>query len=778
MADTASTADEFDGAARSERVAALLEELTVGEKRVLVKGGIDPEGIATGYVPPIERLGIPDCSLVDGPMGIRAVTSTAFPATVSLAASWDPDLAERFGETIGREARGADQDVLLAPGVNIARVPQCGRNFEYYSEDPELTSALSTPMIEGVQSAGVMACVKHYAANNQETDRHEVSAEIPERALRELYLPAFEAAVTDAEVASVMAAYNRVNGTHATEHPRLLTGILREEWGFSGFTVSDWWATTDGPAAVEAGLDLDMPGMPVYEWHEPDVKLLDVLDALPDGAWFPKQRIAELLTEPWQPENSNPHVLEESHFGSELTAAIEDGRVSEADLDQMVERILGQYERFGLLDAAAADQAGTGSSDANDADPRPPGVIDADEHRDLAIEIAERGIVLLENAGVLPLDAEDLDSVALIGPHADEAKVGGGGSSEVDAVGTVTPPRGLRECLGDGVDVTVERGVDRIEMDAFTESPFPDLPSFEATGPSLADAERAASEANVAVVMVQDAATEGADRAFGLPGEQDELIERVAAAAERTVVVLKTSGAVAMPWREHVDAIVEAWYPGQADGGAVANVLCGNVDPSGRLPVTFGAATEDYPANTEERYPGRDLTVEYSEGVFVGYRHFDDADVEPLYPFGHGESYAEFEYGDVTASLDGSTIAEADASADDASPNDASAADGSIATVSATVENVADRGGWEVVQCYLSPPGDAIDRPPRELVAFESVPLDAGESRTVELPVDRRAFAYYDEDAAEWAIEDGEHTLSVGRSSRDRRASATVTLGE
>ena len=768
MTDTADGQSEAGDAgtdpatAPSERVASLLDELTLGEKRVLIKGGIDPEGIATGYVPPIERLGIPGCSLVDGPMGIRAVTSTAFPATVSLAASWDPDLARRFGETIASEARAADQDVLLAPGVNIARVPQCGRNFEYYSEDPTLASELAVSMIEGVQSAGVMACVKHYAANNQETDRHTTSAEIPERALRELYLPAFEAAVTEAEVASVMAAYNRINGTHATEHPRLLTEILREEWGFEGFTVSDWWATTDGPAAVEAGLDLDMPGMPVYEWHEPDVKLLDVLDALPDGAWFPKRRIAELVTAPWQPENPNPHVLEESHFGSELTAAIEAGRITEADLDRMVGRILGQYERFGLLDAGGT--GGTAASDrgGGDEDPRPAGVIDADEHRDLAIEIAERGTVLLENDGVLPLDGDDLDSVALIGPHADEAKVGGGGSSEVDAVGTVAPPRGLRECLGGDVDVTVERGVDRIEMDSFTESPFPDLPSIGGAGPSMADAERAAREADVAVVMVQDAATEGADRAFDLPDEQDDLIERVAAAAERTVVVLKTSGAVAMPWREDVDAILEAWYPGQADGGAVANVLCGNVDPTGRLPVTFGAAAEDYPADTEERYPGRDLEVDYSEGVFVGYRHFDDADVEPLFPFGHGESYAAFEYGDCSASL-------ADGASD---------ASGPTATVSVSVENASERDGWEVVQCYLAPPGDAVDRPPRALVGFETVPLEAGESRTVELEIDRRSFAYYDEDAADWVVEDGEHTFHVGRSSRDLRGSATVSLGE
>ncbi|GAB3689935.1 glycoside hydrolase family 3 C-terminal domain-containing protein [Salinarchaeum chitinilyticum] len=757
------TADGTDGstesspnaeqAPRSDRVATLLEELTLGEKRVLIKGAVDPDGIATGYVPPIERLDIPGFSLVDGPMGIRAVSSTAFPATVSLAASWDPELAERFGGTIGTEARGAGQDALLAPGVNIARVPQCGRNFEYYSEDPTLTAACSTATIEGVQSAGVMATVKHYAANNQETDRHTVSAEIPERALRELYFPAFEDAVKSGDVASVMAAYNRINGTHATEHRRLLTEILREEWGFSGFVVSDWWATTDGPDAALAGMDLDMPGMPVYEWQEHGSKMLDLLDALPDGAWFPKRRIAELLTAPWQPENPNPHVLEESHFGSELTAAIDDGRVTEADIDCMVGRILGQYERFGLLDAAAGD------------DPRPEGAIDAPDHAELAREIAERGTVLLENGGdVLPLDpdGDDLDPVALIGPNADEPKVGGGGSSEVDAVRTTAPAAGLRETLGDDVDVTVERGVERIEMDGFVESPLPELPFRGSDGPEIADAERAAAAADVAVVIAQDDAREGADRDFALPGDQDELIERVAAVADRTVVVLKTSGAVAMPWRESVDAIVEAWYPGQSDGDAVANVLCGETDPGGRLPVTFGAAPEDYPANTEESYPGRAGSVEYDEGVFVGYRHFDDADVEPIYPFGHGESYATFEYGELSVESSG----------------DAADGTGPEATVSVTVENTADREGREVVQCYLSSPGEAIDRPPRELVAFDAVELDAGEQRTVELEVDRRDFAYYDEEEAEWAVEAGEHELAVGRSSRDLRTTATLSVPE
>jgi len=774
------------GPAASERVQSLVEELTRGEKRVLIKGDVDPAGIATGYVPAIDRLDVPGFSMVDGPMGIRAVTATAFPATVSLAASWDRDLAREFGETIGTEARGADQDALLAPGVNIARVPQCGRNFEYYSEDPRLTARLSTAMMRGVQSRGVMATVKHYVANNQETDRHEVNAVVPDRALRELYLPAFEAAVKDADVASVMAAYNRVNGTHATENHRTLTEILREDWGFSGFVVSDWWSITDGPAAVEAGLDLDMPGPPVYEWHENGSRLMDLVNVLPDGAWFPKEAVARLATAPWQPENPNPHILEESHFGTELTEAIDAGRITEADLDRMVARILGQYERFGLLpdrsgddESDAADGTDAGEDRGDDVPDAPPeGAIDAEGHAGLSRRIAERGAVLLENDGTLPLSAAELDSLALIGPNADEPKVGGGGSSEVDAIRTTPPAAGLREVLGDEVELTVERGLPRIEEGSFVDSPLPDVSLPRPGGPSIGDAVQAARDADVAVVIAQDAAHEGADHDFQLPGRQNELIARVAAAAERTVVVLKTASAVAMPWRADVDAILEAWYPGQADGLAVASVLAGEADPSGRLPVSFGESAEDYPGAASERhYPGVDLEVEYGEGIFVGYRHFDEADVEPAYPFGHGESYADFEYADVSAAWAEDVEVEDGAAAID--PEAAgSPLGGHVATVTATIENVADRAGREVVQVYAKPPGEAVDRAPRELVGFAARELESGEEHTVEIEVPARALAYWDESAGTWAVEAGEHVIQVGRSSRDVRGTATLTIEE
>lgn len=278
----------------AERVGGLVDRLTLDEKIALVHGDVDPIGDATGYLPGVERLGIPPLRLVDGPTGVRSHTSTAFPSSIALAATWDPDLAREFGAALASEVRGANHDVVLAPGINIIRVPQCGRAFEYYSEDPELAASIGTGTVEGIQSAGVVATVKHFAANNQEVGRHHASSEVGERALHEIYLPAFERAVKDADVGSVMAAYNRVNGTYMTEHRRLLTDVLKDEWGFDGFVVSDWWATSDGVAAARAGLDLDMPGVPMYEWHVREMPVDGLLQSLPDS--LPRQEVADLLT--------------------------------------------------------------------------------------------------------------------------------------------------------------------------------------------------------------------------------------------------------------------------------------------------------------------------------------------------------------------------------------------------------------------------------------------------------------------------------------------------
>lgn len=734
----------------SDRVENLSSRLTLEEKISLVHGDVDPDGIATGYVPPNDRLGIPSFSMIDGPLGVRAgdgSPSTAFPASISLAAAWDPSLAHEVGEAMAAEARARDQDVLLAPGFNLIRVPQCGRTFEYYSEDPHLNSRIAVGTVDGIQDGGVAACAKHFAVNNQEHARMEDNAIVDERPLHELYLRAFEAVVKEADVASLMAAYNRVNGTHATENRELLTDILKEDWGFEGFVVSDWWATTDGPAAARAGLDLDMPGVTLPELA-PDTNLAyRLIDTLSRFEWFSTDDATRLLSSLIGLRPSECRVYRSETFDESLREAIEDGRLDESILDEKVARILGQMERFGVLD-----------------DDMPDGEANVPAHHELSRRVAERGTVLLHNDDVLPLDPETLDDIALIGPHADEAKTGGGGSSEVATDSTVSPLDGIRYRVGEDVGLTFEPGVaplaemdDRditvwnLSLSTITDSYFGS--EQERPNVDMDAAVEAAEAVDVAVVVVQDAASEDYDRPLALPGRQDELVSAVAHVAAETVVVLRTAGPVEMPWIDDVDAVVETWYPGQEDGRSLASVLFGDTEPSGRLPVTFGSRARDYPANTERQYPGIDRDVAYDEGIFVGYRHFDRAEIDPLFPFGHGLSYADFEYSDVGVSVDEST-----------------------ATVEATVENISDRDGHEVVQVYLGAVDPDVERPPRELVAFESLDLPAGEQQTVSLSIDERAFAYYDVDQSAWVVDAGEYEVTVGRSSRDLIYSETVAL--
>lgn len=720
-------------------VSDLVGRLTREEKLSLVRGARDPEGTATGYLPGVERVGVPEFRMVDGPLGVRIPEqrATAFPAALALAATFDPSLAGEQGAATAREARALGQDALLAPGMNLVRVPHCGRNFEYFSEDPLLSARFAAATVEGIQSEGVVATAKHFVANNQESGRTTVSAEVDERTLRELYLPSFEAAV-DAGVGSVMTAYNRVNGTHTSDHRWLLRDVLKGEWGFEGYVVSDWHGIETTVGAANAGLDVEMPGVPMTEVVDA-VEMADLnfdserLDGVPDG------RKAGL-------------------FGEPLAEAIDAGEVPPERLDDMVRRVLGQLARFGHLD-------GVGERERDSVHRS---VVDSPEHRELAERAAAQAMVLLENDGLLPLP-EDAD-VAVIGPNVDEAKLGGGGSAETTPFRSVSPAEGLTARAGG--EVTVLRGAPRIpHRSLFDRLPLGDdstpreWETGEAQGrnggtdqgddavesdrPSLDDAVEAAREADAAVVFVRDATTEGRDRDdLRLPGEQDELVESVAAANENTAVVVRSGGPVELPWRQKVSAVLQAWYPGQADGEAVASVLYGDRDPGGRLPITF-APEGSYPTADERRYPGVDDRAHYEEGVFVGYRHFDAADAEPTYPFGYGRSYATFDYGDAEATGERS--------------------------VRVTVENVSERDGREVVQAYVRPPtapGD-VERPVRELAGFESVEIPAGESRAVDLDLDELAFSRYDPEAG-WTVDPGTYVVEVGRSSRDARS--TVEL--
>lgn len=698
--------------ALSERIDGLIGSLAREEKLRLVRGDRDPEGTATGFVPGVPRLDIPALRLVDGPLGIRieGERTTAFPASIAAAATFDPALVKRQGAALAREATAHGQDVLLAPALNLIRVPQCGRIFEYYAEDPILTARFAASAVEGIQSESVIATPKHYVANNQETDRPTVSAEVGERALRELYLPGFHDAVT-AGARAVMTAYNRVNGIHMSDHHTLVTEVLKEEWDFPGFAVSDWWGTASTVGAATGGLDLEMPGMPPegftgIEEGDADALLAGAGTAAP-GLLAPVAR-------------GLPDPSTSGRFGKPLEEAIEAGEVPEERLDDMVARILGAMEWAGRLDGERGE-----------------GALDTAEHRQLARELAARGIVLLENDGILPLAADA--SVALIGPNVDEVTVGGGGSSETEPFAPVTTAEGIRR-RAEG-PVTVAQGLPRITTPSFFDLIMGRSTPGQAGGePDLEAAGDVAASADVAVVVVRDWMTEGADKdSLALPGDQDDLVRAVAAANDRTVVVVQSGGPVELPWRDDVAAVLEAWYPGQADGAALASVLYGDIDASGRLPVTF-AEEDQYPTSDPEAFPGEGGEVHYHEGVFVGYRHFDAAGIDPMYPFGHGESFASVRY------------------------RDAAVAD--ERRVGVTLENESSRVAREVVQAYVRAPQGRMDRPIRELAGFVSVDLQPGERVTAEVGLDERSFAYWD---GGWTIEPGTYTVEIGRSSRDPR---------
>ncbi|MFC5135465.1 MULTISPECIES: beta-glucosidase family protein [Haloferacaceae] len=742
-------------------VRGLVEALTLEETVRLVSGTTDPTGRATGYLAGVERLDVPPLCMVDGPLGVRIPdeSATAFPAPIALAATFDDELAREHGAALGREARAAGADALLAPGTNLIRVPQGGRNFEYFSEDPVSSAATAASVVEGIESEGVIATPKHYVANAQETDRATVSAEIDERALRELYLPSFRAAVA-AGAGSVMSAYNRVNGTRMSDHRRLLTDVLKREWGFDGYVVSDWYGTEGAVDAAAAGLDVEMPGVPMG----------GTSDAMADDG----DDDAPASDDPIPPEIARGMPDSETcePFDETLPAAVRDGSLPRERLDDMATRVLRTMDRAGVLDGD-----------------RSPVEVDAKAHRRTAFEVATRGSVLLKNEGSLPLPA-DAD-VALVGPTVDEPVLGGGGSSETTPETSTAPREGL-EARADGA-VTVVPGHPPIEgvsmLDLVTGGEEETGESADGIDPvgvtdtdDVADpvdatdteddsttddldddidsAVAAAEAADVAVVVVRDTTTEALDRdELGLPGSQDELIEAVAAAADRTVVAIAASGPVELPWGGAVDAVLLNWYPGQVHGDALAALLYGDVDPGGRLPVTF-APQSAYPTADRRRFPGVDGRVSHDEGVLVGYRWFDARDPEPTYPFGHGRSYAEFEYRDASFEV----VQEGDGG--DERFDDVA--------VTVTVANVADRDGREVVQTYVRPPDVAgVDRPVREFAGAESVAVAAGESETVTVRLDDLAFSRYDPEDG-WTVDAGEYAVEVGRSARDARLELTV----
>ncbi len=688
-------------AAADVKADALVSQMTQSEKLEYVGG---TRGF---YVRAIPRLNIPELKMSDGPMGVRNYgQTTAFPAGIALAASWDTALVNRVGVAMGQDARARGVHFLLGPGVNIHRAPMNGRNFEYLGEDPFLASRMAVAVIKGTQSQGVSATIKHFLANNQEWNRHGMDSDVDERTLREIYLPAFEAAVKDAHVGAIMDAYGLVNNTHMTENSYFNTQIARKEWGFTGVMMSDWVATYDAVAAANGGLDLEMPAA---KFMAPD----------------------------------------------SLAAAIQAGKVSQATIDEKVHRILRTALDFGWLDRPQLD---------------PSFSIYNQQARQVALDEARSAMVLLKNEGVLPLDRAKIKSIAVIGPDAYPAVVGGGGSSRTTSFAPVSFLQGISDAVPAGVAVYYAPGVQRL---AGNDRNIPALTAQDA----LAQAVEAAKRADVVVLAVGfDPATEseGRDRTFTLPPGQDDLIKAVEAANKNVVVVLTAGGNVDMNgWVDQTPALLHAWYGGQEGGTALAQILFGDVNPSGKLPISMEKRWEDnpthdsyYPAGQSSGTYGNEARpttpaaqghVTYSEGIFVGYRGFDKSGVKPRFPFGFGLSYTTFSYGNLKVTP-------------------ATSAGGIPVTVTFDVTNTGQRAGAEVAEVYVADGHASVARPAKELKGFAKVQLKPGETQTITVALDRRAFAYYDVKKKDWAVAPGEFTILVGGSSDALPLKGTVKV--
>ena len=661
-------------------IQALVAQMTLEEKAALCTGA------SAWTTTPIPRLDLPELLVSDGPHGLRRVPevqsmssqslpATCFPTASSTAAGWDVDLLREMGEALAEEAISLGVDVILGPGTNMKRSPLCGRNFEYFSEDPYLAGALATSLIEGIQSRGVGTSLKHFAANNQEYERFSIDAVIDERALREIYLPAFEAAVTQAKPWTVMCAYNRLNGIHASQNHWLLTEVLRDEWGFEGFVVSDWGAVHDRVAALKAGLDLEMPG-------PKPTRVNAVIEAVRN----------ELADRP-------------------QTYALE-----------AVRRILT------IVCRAAQTPKG--------------GEFDVAAHHALARRISAESIVLLKNDGILPLQSPE--HIAVIGRAAMEAHFQGGGSSHINPTQVDVPFAELQKLAGNA------------EL-SFAEG-YPKDDSLD--GGLIDEAVALARTADVALLYVALPSfkeSEGYDRPdLDLTAQQVKLIQAVTAVQPHTVVILNNGAPVVMgEWLDQTAAVLEAWMMGQAGGSAIADVLFGRVNPSGKLAETFPLRLIDTPSYLN--FPGENGVVRYGEGLFIGYRYYDAKETAVLFPFGYGLSYTTFEYSNLQLSAD--RFKDVDG-----------------LTVSVDVTNTGAVAGKEVVQLYVHDHESRLVRPYKELKGFAKVSLQPGETQTVSLALDSRAFAYYDPAHHQWITEDGQFDILVGASSADIRCRATVSL--
>lgn len=699
-----------------KRIEKLIKKMTLEEKVGLLHGN------SKFYVAGVERLGIPEWSLSDGPHGVRAEinrhdwayagwtndSASYFPTGTAFAAAWNPELAYRRGEVLGEEARWRKKDVLLGPGVNIIRSPLCGRNFEYMSEDPYMNSVLAVAYIKGLQSRDVACSAKHFAVNNQETNRTTVDVECSERALREIYLPAFKAAVQEGGALTVMAAYNKFRGEFCAENNYLVRKILRNEWGFDGVYVTDWGAAHSTVPSMEAGLDLEM------------------------GTLIDK--------------------YEDWYYANPLIEAVKSGKIPMSLVDEKVGDVLRVMIKTNVLDPKKRFG---------------PGSMNTKEHQQATYDAAAEAIVLLKNQNnLLPLDFSSIKSLAVIGDNATRKHSNGGLSSEIKAVYEVTPLEALRAKWGDKVDIRFAQGYEKLSTFVEGSNNGQSSGTFSSktqeSDALLKEAVEVARTSDVALLVCglnHDYDTESFDRLnMDIPYGQVELIQEVVKANPRTIVVMIAGSPLNMAAVDICSpAIVWAWFNGMEGGNALVDVLSGKVNPSGKMPFTTPVSLDQSPAHALGNFPGRDLKVNYEEDILVGYRWFDTKGLPVVYPFGYGLSYTTFNYSNLNT--DKKTYDQAD-------------------TIQATftLTNTGDREGAEVAQLYVSDPVCSVMRPVKELKGFKKVFLKPGESRRITLDIPVSSLAFYSEAQSQFVVEPGEFILQLGASVSDIKQRISVEV--
>lgn len=697
-----------------EKIEEIISELKLEEKVAMVHAaGLFRNGS-------VERLGIPSLYMSDGPMGVRNEFPNAswvpvgntddyvtyLPSISALACTWNRNLAYEEGNILGKEARGRGKDIILAPGINIVRSPLGGRNFEYMSEDPYLTAQLAVPYIKGVQENDVAACVKHFAVNSQETERLNVDVVIDERAVREIYLPAFEAAVKEGNSYSIMSAYNKLWGLHCSHNKWLLRDVLEKEWGYDGVLVSDWSAISDTKLAAEAGMDIEM---------------------------------------------SVTDNFDEYFFANPLIKAVKEGEIKEELIDEKVRKILKLMYRLNMF-----------------SDERKSGEYNSFESRRKTLDIARESVILLKNEeNLLPL-SKKVKKVAVIGQNANIRHCEGGGSAEVKSLYEVTPLMGIKMLLGGNCEVAYAKGYTHdfnkrkaVNEEAIELAKNSDVVIFigglkhtKEDFSLFQNALHSTKEDN----MVVNIDSEGNDKTdMKLPYNQDEIINSLLEVNPNTIVVITAGSPVDMSsWVDKSKALVNVSYNGMEGGRALAEVLFGDVNPSGKLTVTIPKNLEDSPAHSIGEFPGK-AQVRYYEGIFVGYRYFSTYDVEPQFVFGHGLSYAEFRYNDIKVNL----------TEENEKIN---------ATVKFKVTNIGEKEGAEVAQVYVNDVESSVKRPVIELKGFEKVRLMPGESKEVTINLDKKSFAFYSDEENSWIVEDGKFNILIGSSSTDIRLEESINI--